>query len=117
MNEQQAIREINATLHWGAQNRLKQEGLIFHSSELAYLYEAYREELHQWESLGAIDMAQECRITLDELAGQDEDERAAYNAYWEDHADDAYDYYIDQEDALYWDSYAEADAQHQQEVA
>ncbi len=102
MNEQQAIREINATLHWQAQNRLKQEGLIFHNPELAYLYEAYREELHQWESLGAIDMAQECRITLDELAGQDEDERAAFNAYWEEHADDAYDYYTDQEDAQYY---------------
>ena len=51
MNEQQAIREINATLHWQAQNRLKSEGLTFHNPELAYLYEAYREELHQWEKL------------------------------------------------------------------
>jgi len=91
MNEQQAVREINATLHFQARNRLKQEGLIFHNPELAYLYEMYREELHQWESLGAIDMAQECRVTLDELAGQDEDERAAFDAYWKDHADDAYD--------------------------
>jgi len=101
MNEQQAVREINATLHFQARNRLKSEGLTFHNRELAYLYEAYREELHQWEKLGAIDMAQECRITLDELAGQDEEERAAFNAYWKDHADDAYDYYTDQEDAEY----------------
>ncbi len=102
MNEQQAIREINATLHWQAQNRLKQEGLIFHNPELAYLYEAYREELHQWESLGAIDMAQECRVTLDELAAQDEDQRATFDAYWADHADEVYDYYTDQEDAEYY---------------
>lgn len=101
MNQQQAVREINATLHRHAQERLKREGLIFHNPELAYLYEAYREELHQWERLGAIDMAQECRITLDELAWQDDDEKAAYNAYWEDHADDVYDYYTDQEDELY----------------
>ncbi len=102
MNEQQAIREINASLHFQARNRLKSEGITFHNPELAYLYEAYREELHQWEKLGAIDMAQECRITLDELAGQDEEERATFDAYWADHADEVYDYYTDQEDAEYY---------------
>ncbi len=117
MNQQQAVREINATMHFQARNRLKSEGLIFHNPELAYLYEIYREELHQWEGLGAIDMAQDCRITLDELVGQDKDERAAFNAYWEDHADEAYNHYTDQADALYWDSYAEANAQYQQEAA
>jgi hypothetical protein len=101
MDEQQAIRERNATMHFQARNRLKQEGLSFHNPELAYLYEAYREELHQWEKLGAIDMAQECRITLDELAGQDEEERAAFDAYWADHADEAYDAYIDEQNMDY----------------
>ncbi len=99
MNEQQAIREINATVHFQARNRLKQEGLVFHNPQLAYLYEAYREEMQAWESLGAIDMAQECRITLDELVGQDDDQRAIFNAYWEDNA---YDYYIDQRDEEYY---------------
>jgi hypothetical protein len=46
-------------------------------------------------------MAQECRVTLDELAAQDEDQRATFDAYWADHADEVYDYYTDQEDDLY----------------
>lgn len=102
MNQQQAIRESNATLHLQARNRLKSEGLIFHNPQLAYLYEAYREELYQWEKLGALDMAHECRIALDELTLEDDDERAAYDAYWADHADDASDYYTDQEDDQYY---------------
>ncbi len=101
MDEQQSIREINATMYFQARNRLKSEGLSFHNPELAYLYEAYREELHQWEKLGAIDMAQECRVALDELAGQDEEERAAYDTYWKDHADEAYDSYIDEQNMDY----------------
>ncbi len=96
MNEQQAIRESNATMHFQARNRLKSEGLSFHNPELAYLYEAYREELKAWESLGAIDMAQECRIALDELVLRDENEEAAFEEYWTARTD-AYNYYTDQQ--------------------
>ncbi len=52
--------------------RLAQEGLIFHSREIAWQWESLREDLRLWEALGDQKMIDATAQDMDSLVEQDE---------------------------------------------
>lgn len=100
----QMVREWEQTRVNEAKQRLANEGIVFHSAELAYQWSIQRDELRAWEALGAVDMVTETKLILDDISARDDAERAAWLADQDDQADALYEAMIDAQADSYWDA-------------
>ena len=100
---------------------LRREGIDFWDAALAHKYRMLREDLRSFEADGDTKMAADIMLELDAIRIDDE---ALDRRNWEllkldnlpdgNDPDYLYEQYHDQADALYWASFAEADAAHAQ---